>query len=269
MNAMTQSNVLDRYRTFLLDIDGVLVRGGEPIPGAADAVEALWERGQVLLLSNNSSRSRVGVSERLRDLGFTLRPEDIVPSSYVAARWLSETEGASSVWTIGEAGLAEELQLAGHRIASPGEAEWLVVGICWDLNYAVLAEALAFLKRGGRYLATNIDGTFPAPDGPKPGAGAVVGAIQGMGFQPYAVIGKPSAIAYRIALEQVDASKGAVLMIGDRLETDVLGAGESGIDSALVLTGISDRGDIEREGIRPTWIAEDLPALAHGEMRRP
>jgi len=266
---MTQSDVLNRYRAFLLDIDGVLVRGGEPISGAAEAVEALQARGQCLLLSNNSSRSRVGVAERLEGLGFTFEPEAIVPSSYVVARWLLETEGTSPVWTIGEDGLRVELELAGHRIVSPDEAEWLVIGICWDFNYAMLAEALAFLLNGGRYIATNTDATFPTPEGPKPGAGAVVGAIQGMGFQPHAVIGKPSPIAYRIALEQINAAKEAVLTIGDRLETDILGARDSGIDSALVLTGISSKEDVERQGIHPTWIAEDLLALARGELHRP
>jgi len=266
---MTLSDLLDRYRVFLIDIDGVLVRGGEPIPGAAEAVEALRERGQILLLSNNSSRSRAGVAERLEGLGFTFEPEAIVPSSYVVARWLLETEGPSPVWTIGEDGLRAELELTGHRIVSPDKAEWLVIGICWDFNYAMLAEALRFLEDGGRYIATNTDATFPTPEGPKPGAGAVVGAIQGMGFQPHAVIGKPSPIAYRIALEQVDAPKDAVLMIGDRLETDILGARDSGVDSALVLTGISTREDIERQGIHPTWVAADLLAIARGELHKP
>ena len=173
------------------------------------------------------------------------------------------------MWTIGEDGLRVELELAGHRIVSPDKAEWLVIGICWDFNYAMLAEALAFLLNGGRYIATNTDATFPTPEGPKPGAGAVVGAIQGMGFQPHAVIGKPSPIAYRIALEQVDAPMEAVLMIGDRLETDILGARDSGIDSVLVLSGISSIEDIERQGIRPTWLAGDLAALARGELHKP
>jgi len=266
---MTESNSLDRYHAFFLDIDGVLVRGGEPIPGALEAVEALQARGRCLLLSNNSSRSRAGVAQRLEGLGFTFEPEAIVPSSYVVARWLLESEGPSPVWTIGEDGLRTELELAGHRIVSPNEAEWLVIGICWDLNYAMLAEALRFLEGGGRYIATNTDATFPTPQGPKPGAGAVVGAIQGMGFQPHAVIGKPSPIAYRIALEQINAAKEAVLTIGDRLETDILGARDSGIDSALVLTGIATREDIEHLGIRPIWIAEDLLALARGELHRP
>ena len=266
---MTQSHVLERYRAFLLDIDGVLVRGGEPIPGATEAVEALQARGQVLLLSNNSSRSRAGVAERLGDLGFAFKPEAIVPSSYVVARWLLEAEGPSPVWTIGEDGLRAELELAGHRIVSPDEAEWLVVGICWDFNYAMLAEALRFRLNGGRYIATNTDGTFPTPEGLKPGAGAMVGALEGMGFHPQEVVGKPSPIAYRIALEHIKARGDAVLMIGDRLETDILGARDSGIDSALVLTGISSREDIQSQGIQPTWIAEDLLALAQGELHRP
>ena len=266
---MTLSNLLDRYRIFLLDIDGVLVRGGEPIPGAAEAVQALQSRGDVLLLSNNSSRSRVGVAEHLREQGFAFQPEKVVPSSYVVARYLLEKEGPLAVWTIGVVGLAEELALAGHQIVPPEKADWLVVGVCWNFRYPMLAEALRFLLDGGRHIATNKDGTYPTPDGPKPGAGAMVGALEGMGFAPYAVIGKPSEIPYRIALEQVDVPKEAVLTIGDRLETDILGAQNAGIDSALVLTGISTREDIGGQEIRPTWIAEDLAALARGELQRP
>ncbi len=266
MNSMTLSNLLDRYRAFLLDIDGVLVRGGEPIPGAAEAVKALRGRGQVLLLSNNSTRSRVGVAERLGSIGLTFKPEEIVPSSYIVALYLLELEGLTKVWVIGEEGLPEELKLAGHQIVKSKDAEWLIVGMCRQLNYDMLVEALAFLEDGGRYIATNKDGTYPTPEGPKPGAGAMVGALEGMGFAPYAVIGKPSEIPYRIALEQINAPKDAVLTIGDRLETDILGAQNAGIDSALVLTGISTREDIDSQGIRPTWIAKDLAALARGEL---
>jgi len=266
---MTRSNRFDRYQAFLLDIDGVLVRGGEPIPGAAEAVRALQAQGDVLLLSNNSTRSRAGVAGHLRRLGFPFEPEAVVPSSYVVAQYLLETEGPSAVWTIGEAGLAEELQLAGHRVVPSAKADWLVVGACWHLNYAMLAEALQFLINGGRYIATNTDGTYPTPEGRKPGAGAVVGAIEGMGFHPHVVVGKPSPIAYHIAMELIKAEKSTVLAIGDRLETDILGAEQAGIDSALVLSGISSKEDIQRQGIRPTWIAVDLPALARGEPRKP
>lgn len=266
---MTCSNRLEKYQAFLLDIDGVLVRGGEPIPSAAQAVQALQERGQVLLFSNNSSRSRAVVAEHLGKLGFAFEPEAIVLSSYIAARYLLETEGPSKVWTIGEAGLAKELCLAGHRVVPQEEANWLVVGICWNVNYDMFAEALRFLLNGGRYIATNTDGTFPALGGLKPGAGVIVGAIEAMGFHPHAAVGKPSKIAYRIALEQVQAKKDAVLAIGDRLETDILGAQTVKIDSALVLTGISSKEDIKRQGTRPTWIAADLPALVQGKLQKP
>ncbi len=266
---MTYSNRLEKYRAFLLDIDGVLVRGGEPIPGVTEAVRALQKRGQVLLLSNNSSRSRAVVAEHLGKLGFAFEPEAVVLSSSIVAQYLLETEGPSKVWTIGEAGLAKELCLAGHRVVPQEEANWLVVGVCWNVNYNMFAEALRFLLNGGRYIATNTDGTFPTPEGLRPGAGVIVGAIEAMGFYPHVVVGKPSEIAYRIALEQVQAKNDTVLAIGDRLETDILGAQNVKIDSVLVLTGISSKEDIERQGTRPTWIAADLPALARGELQKP
>ena len=260
---------LERYNTFILDVDGVLVKGDEPIPGAREALRMLKEHGQVILLTNNSTRSRLQTAHRLSSLGFPVSPEDVVTSSYVAARYLLEEFGPRKVWVIGEEGLAEELAAAGHALMPPREAEWIVAGMDRNLTYGKLAQALTGLLAGARFLATNRDATFPTLQGLLPGAGAVVGAIQGMGFPPEQVVGKPSAIAFRIALEVAGGSAKAALMVGDRLETDILGAQRAGLDTALVLTGVSRLQDVTRLGIRPTWVAEGLPALARGEMASP
>ena len=150
----------------------------------------------------------------------------------------------------------------------PDAADALVVGMDRDLTYDKLASALVALRRGARFIATNEDETFPTPNGPLPGAGAMVGALRGMGFVPDVVIGKPSPIAFRMALDAFDLSAKRVVMIGDRLETDILGAHAAGLDTALVLSGISSCEDIGRHGIRPTWIADDLAALVRGDVIR-
>ena len=258
---------LDKYGAFILDIDGVLTRGGVAISGSVEGVANLRKLGRVSLLTNNSSRSRRGVSEYLNAAGFEFQPEEIVTSSYIISRYLLEAHGQVKVWTIGEAGLDEELEHAGHRVGQSSQADWLVTGICWDLRYGMLAEALQVLNDGGRYVATNTDGTFPMPGGPKPGAGAIVGAISAMGYPPEMVVGKPSSIAYDTVLEGLDGQRGDVLMVGDRLETDILGANRAGLDSALVLTGISVPADIDRTGVRPTIVTDNLLSLSRGELK--
>lgn len=259
---------LEGYRAFFIDVDGVLVRGGQVLPGAPEALARLKGKGKILLLTNNSTRSRNQTALMLRDLGFPVKEGEVVTSSYIAARWLREREGKRRVWVIGEEGLREELSLAGHTLSPPEEAEWVVVGMDRRLTYGKLADALRALLSGARLLATNRDGTFPTPEGFLPGAGAMVGALEGMGFPPEVVVGKPSSIAFEIALEVAEVAPREALMIGDRLETDILGAQRVGLDTALVLSGVTRAEEVRERGIRPTWIARDIRALARGEIKR-
>ncbi len=258
---------LNAYDAYLLDVDGVLVRDSEPISAAAAALASLNEAGRVCLLTNNSTRSREQHAEQLNRLGFDVRTDQVLSSSYLAAEYLRDAHGLVSVWVIGEDGLRDELLAAGHRLANrPEVADAVVVGMDRRITYDGLASALSALRNGARFIATNEDATFPTPDGVQPGAGAMVGALRGMGFSPGAVIGKPSPIALQMALGRLDAAPERVVMIGDRLETDILGGRTAGLDTALVLSGISSREDVGRFGIRPTWIAEDVAALVRGNV---
>jgi len=255
-----------RYRGFLLDIDGVLVRGGMPLPGAPEALTRLRARGRVVLLTNNSTKSRQGAAARLSQQGLPVRASEVIPSSFVAARYLRNAHGSVRFWYLGEDGIAEEMALAGHVLAEPFQAEWIVVGVDRTLTYAKLASALEALLAGARFVATNRDATYPTETGLVPGAGAVVGALEGMGFPPEVVVGKPSPIAYHVALEALGVAPEEALMIGDRLETDIVGGQRVGTDTALVLSGIATVEDVEQTGARPTWIARDLPAFVRGEV---
>ncbi|QAA76405.1 MAG: hypothetical protein BIP78_0639 [Candidatus Bipolaricaulis sibiricus] len=257
---------LQRYRGFILDIDGVLVRGGRPLPGVSEALARLRERGPVVLLTNNSTQSRRGAEARLRERGLPVGEGEVIPSSYVAARYLRSAHGRVQFWALGERGIVEEMELAGHRFVEPGQAEWVVAGMDRDLTYAKLQDALQALLAGARLLATNRDPTYPTETGLVPGGGAVVGALEGMGFSSEVVVGKPSPIAYRVALEVLGVPPREALMVGDRLDTDIAGGHGVGMDTAFVLSGISTAEEVERTGIRPTWIARDLPALVRGEV---
>jgi len=254
------------YDAYLLDVDGVLVRDSEPIDGAVAAFARLVEAGPVCLLTNNSARSREQHAKRLVRIGFDVRAEQLLPASYLAAEYLREKRGTTSVWPIGEEGLRDELLAAGHRLADrPEEAEAIVVGMDRGISYDVLAKGLVALRSGALFIATNEDATFPVPGDVLPGAGAMVGALRGMGFAPDVVIGKPSPIAFRMALARLGAAPQRVVMIGDRLETDIVGGRDAGLATALVLSGISTLDDVEQLRLRPTWIAKDLGALVRGE----
>jgi 4-nitrophenyl phosphatase len=261
-----ENEELQSYRVFLLDVDGVLVRGGEVIPGAIEGVLKLQETGKVLLLSNNSTRSRDQMAQNLRNAGFQIGAEEIVTSAFIASVYLREHYGSVRVWTVGEEGLDQELVAAGHKLVPPREADWVVAGMDRKLNYEQLAQGLRVLMAGARLLATNDDATFPTPEGPQPGAGAVIGAFKGMGFSPDVVIGKPSMIAFQIALEKAGCGPEEALMVGDRLETDILGASGAGIDSALVLTGVTRREMIEPDVPTPRFVAGSILDLAEGRF---
>lgn len=253
------------YDAYLVDVDGVLTRGAHALPGAADALRMLCSRGRTLLLTNNSTRSRRELASHLVALGFDVASDDVLPTSTLAAEYLLGAVGPSALWVLGEAGLRDELAAAGHSLAlRPRDAQWVVVGMDRNLTYEKLNDALQALRGGALLLATNEDATFPTRDGVVPGAGAVVGALRGMGFAPEAVMGKPSRHAFEIARRALDVSADRILVVGDRLDTDVAGGNAAGMDTALVLTGVSTRLDARDGGIRPTWIAADLAAAAMG-----
>lgn len=252
----------DHYAGFVLDIDGVVVRGGRPLPGAPAAVESLRSLGKVVFLTNNSTRPARVVAEHLTELGVSAAESEIVTSSWIAGTYLLGRDGPSRVLVIGEAGLETELVRIGHRLADPEEAEWVVVGMDRWITYDRLASALRALQNGASLLATNTDPTFPGQHGELPGAGAMVGALRGMGYPPTIVVGKPERIAFDLALARLKMARSDVLVIGDRLETDIRGAANAKMDSALVLTGVTSEAMLPGSDVRPTWVYSSLERLA-------
>ncbi|MDD5264847.1 MAG: HAD-IIA family hydrolase [Candidatus Bipolaricaulis sp.] len=257
------------YEAFLVDVDGVLTRGSQPLAGAVEGLKALQARGRVVLLTNNSTRSRGQLSTHLTALGFPVSAADVFATSYLAARYLRDVCGSARVWVLGEDGLRTELAEAGHRLAErPTDADWVVVGMDRGFDYARLSLTLQALLSGARLLVTNEDATFPTTEGLVPGAGAIAGALRGMGYSPNAVIGKPSALAFAIALQELGTPKERVLVIGDRLETDIAGGCAAGMDTVLVLSGVSRESDLADSSVRPTWVAADLGSVAVEAWRR-
>ena len=252
----------DPYDVVLLDLDGVLYRWPDPIPGAADAVAALRGAGKRLaFVTNNSSRTPAQVAERLRSVGVTASPEEVVTSALATATILSE-RGVRSAFVVGEEGLVEALADAGiEAVHEPGDGpDVVVVGFDRGADYTKLKDASVLVERGIPLVASNADPSFPAPGGESwPGAGALLAAIETTTGARGEVFGKPEPPLFERAL--ASAEGGRPLVVGDRLDTDIAGAVRLGWDSALVLTGATRRDEIDGSPWRPTFVLEDVSGL--------
>jgi glycerol 3-phosphatase-2 len=251
----------DRYDAYLLDLDGVLYRADHPVEHAAAAVERLRERGRsVVFMTNNSSRTPSQVADRLLSVGVRASADEVVSSAIVTAELLHE-RGLADAFVIGEDGVLEALDRAGIRVDGPDarSAEAVVVG--WDrgITYDKLRTAALLVERGAVLIATNADPSYPAPDGLWPGAGALLAAVVATtGVEPL-VVGKPHAPLFQAACRRAGGER--PLVVGDRLDTDIAGAADLGLDSLLVLTGVTSAADLSQAAPRPTYIGEDLRAL--------
>lgn len=251
----------DRYDCLLFDIDGVLVRGDEAIPGAPEAVERLRTEGKShVFMTNNSARTPDEVAARLARVGIAASPEDVVTSALATADLLRR-DGVARAFVVGERGVREALGDAEIEIidGDPDHVDVVVVG--WDrsADYARLRRAALLVERGARLVATNADAALPADDGAWPGAGALLAVVTVTTGVDADVVGKPHPTLFLAARERAGGSR--PLVIGDRLDTDIAGAAAMGWDSLLVLTGITSGSDVERAGARPTYVAADLSVL--------
>jgi HAD superfamily hydrolase (TIGR01450 family) len=251
----------DPYDVILLDLDGVLYRWPEPIPGSADTVAALRKAGKrIAFVTNNSSRTPAQVVERLASVGVDAAAEEVVSSALVTATILAE-RGIGSAFVIGEEGLVAALTDAGIRVVDASEeVDAVVVGFDRGADYTTLKEASVLVQRGAALVASNADPSFPAPGGESwPGAGALLAAIETTTGTRGEVFGKPEAPLFERAL--ASAGGGSALVVGDRLDTDIAGASRLGWDSALVLTGDARREDAESSSWKPTFVLDDLSGL--------
>ncbi|MEP6758777.1 MAG: HAD-IIA family hydrolase [Actinomycetota bacterium] len=256
--------IADSYDAFLLDLDGVLYRGDEPVPGAAEAIATLRQLDKRLaFVTNNSARTPGAVVGHLASVGVNAEPPEVETSALTAAAGMRE-RGVASAFVLGEEGLREALRGAGIRsVPADDGPDAVVVG--WDrsVTYDTLRSASIAVQRGAALFATNADATYPAPDGfTWPGAGSILAALEAATETRAEVFGKPNAPILRAALAR--AGGGRPLVIGDRISTDIEGARRLRWDSMLVLTGISTRQDLRNAGITATYVVEDLSALLQG-----
>jgi 4-nitrophenyl phosphatase len=254
----------ERYRAFILDLDGVVYRGDEVVPGAPQAVEALRDTGRALVfLTNNSARTPGQVAGKLGSMGISASPEEVVTSAQAAApvvaRRAEEESRPRTAFVIGERGIREALAAQGIEVVDgePAEVGFVVVG--WDrhLDYQKLRTASVLVGRGARLVATNADASYPAPGGDLwPGAGSLLAAVETASATRAEVVGKPHRPLFDVAVER--AGTDDALVVGDRIETDIRGAAAAGLDAALVLTGASKAGDLLDHDAVPVMVLEGL-----------
>jgi len=255
------------YKAFILDLDGCIYVGDRLTPGSDRAVERLREMGiKIIYLTNNSGYTSEEYCIKLRKLGIECVEEHVLTSGEVAASYIMENFGKSKILPITGEGFKEYCRRIGHvllPIERWNEAEHVVVGLDREVNYRKLRAGLRAILTGAKFVATNTDKTYPTPDGLDPGAGAIVAALrESSGIEPI-VIGKPSRIIMEAALKRLNMSPDEVLVVGDRVETDILAGKNVGADTALVLTGVSRREDLIGlpPNIKPTYVAENLLKL--------
>ncbi|NOZ82502.1 MAG: HAD-IIA family hydrolase [Euryarchaeota archaeon] len=252
-----------RYAGYIFDMDGVLYRGSEPVPGAAEAIERLKRKGRrIVFVSNNSTLSREDYAEKIQEMGLPIEERELIPATYATARYVAERYGGRRVYAVGALGLMKELLRAGIRLTQqPAKAEVLVTGSDPDISYQKLSNATAMLLRGCPWVSTNADKLYPSEKGILPGTGAVVGALQYITGREPVVIGKPSKPIMEQALEVLGVPKEECLMVGDIIESDVLAGRNVGVDTALVLTGVTRREDVEASQVKPDYVIESIAEL--------
>jgi NagD protein len=251
-------------RSWLMDMDGVLVREEQAVPGADRFIARLRELGiPFLVLTNNSIYTRRDLAARLRRSGIDVPEESIWTSALATARFLENQRPGGSAFVIGEAGLTTALHAAGYTLTDTGP-DYVVLGETRTYSFERITRAIRLITSGARFIATNPDTTGPSPEGPLPATGSVAALIsRATGVEPY-FIGKPNPLMMRSALNAIDAHSETSAMIGDRMDTDMVSGLEAGMETILVLTGVTTREDAERHPYRASRIVDSVADLIDG-----
>ncbi len=251
---------------FIFDMDGVLYRGKQALPGVNEIIAALEVRDiPYLLATNNSTATPADYVRRMAGYGVTVTESHLQTSATATRDFLKrELPDGAIVLPIGAPALAEQLQMGTtFLITDDPEADVaaVVVGLDQAFTYERMTRAMKAIRKGARFIATNADATLPVEDGVLPGAGTMIAAIATASGKQPTVIGKPETLMMTSAVAQLGVSASKTVMIGDRLDTDILAAARAGLTTALVLTGVTTRDDLAGNDIVPDYVFTDLPAI--------
>jgi len=243
---------------WLTDMDGVLVHEGQALPGAAAFLARLIERERrFLVLTNNSIFTPRDLAARLAHSGLHVPEGSIWTSALATADFLASQQPNGSAFVIGEAGLTTALHEVGYTLTET-DPDYVVLGETRSVSFTAITKAVRLVLGGARFIATNPDVTSPSAEGPLPATGSVAAMItKATGAQPY-FVGKPNPMMFRSAMDRIDAHSQSTVMIGDRMDTDVIAGIEAGLETILVLTGSTKIGDIERYPFRPSRVLDSI-----------
>ena len=248
-------------RSWLMDMDGVLVHEEDAIPGADQWVARLREREiPFLVLTNNSIYTRRDLAARLRTSGLDVPEESIWTSALATAKFLEDQRPGGSAFAIGEAGLTTALHASGYTLTERNP-DYVVLGETRTYSFERITLAIRLIYSGARFIATNPDATGPTLEGPLPATGSVAALIsRATGVDPY-FVGKPNPLMMRSALNAIDAHSETTAMIGDRMDTDIVSGLEAGMHTILVLSGLTTRDEAERYPYRASRIIDSVADL--------
>lgn len=252
-------DILQTIKAFIIDMDGVLYRGKARLPGARTFLRTLQREGvPYVLLTNNSTLTVAQYVDKLGRMGIDVAPERIMTSAVATALYLAgRAKPGTPMYVIGMNGLEEALHDQGF-IPTDESPEYVVVGLDSGITYEKLTTATLAIRAGATFIGTNPDRTLPSERGLEPGAGSILAAIEAATDAPPQIIGKPQSGVFETALRKLNANPDETAMIGDRLETDIVGGARAGLRTILVLTGATSRDDLGHAEVEPDLVFDNL-----------
>jgi NagD protein len=246
------------YKNILMDMDGVLVRGRTAIPGAAEFIAKLNARGLAyLVLTNNPLYTPRDLAHRLRTTGLEVPEERIFTSAIATARFLQAQKPDGKAYVIGESGLTDAIHRVGY-VLTDHDPDYVVLGETHGYNLTNITKAIRLILDGARFVATNPDPSGPSEEGIVPACGAMAALVEKVTNVAPFFVGKPNPLMMRSALNYLGVHSEDTVMIGDRMDTDIVAGVNSGMETILVLTGVTRAGDVERFPYRPNYVLNSI-----------
>ncbi len=252
---------MEQPRNFLIDMDGVLISGQSMIPGADQFLARLRARGaRFLVLTNNSRYTPGDLAHRLRGIGLDIEAECIFTSAMATASFIQSQKPGGTAYVVGESGLTEAIHGAGYVITDQNP-DYVVLGEAPHYTMEALTRAIRLVMAGAHFVATNPDPSGPGEGGLVPACGAVAALIErASGVSPF-YVGKPNPLMMRTALNYLEVHSENTVMVGDRMDTDIVAGVETGMETILVLSGVTRRADVPRYPYQPAHIVESVAQI--------
>ncbi len=245
-------------KNYLVDMDGVLVRGTSTIPGAAQFIDRLVTCGcKYLILTNNPLYTPGDLAHRLQVAGLDVPETHIFTSALATAQFLDRQKPKGKAFVIGESGLTSAIHSVGYIITDL-EPDYVILGETFAYNLELVTKAIRLISAGAKFIATNPDPSGPSESGLVPACGAMAALIEkASGVSPF-FVGKPNPLMMRMALNYLDVHSENTVMVGDRMDTDIITGVMSGMETILVLSGVTKQGEIDRYPYQPTYIYDSV-----------